>query len=242
MAPQPPIHPSQRLVDEKQGPAVYKVYAVLLLLALALLLMPSVRRSLGGLAGLGRKENRQDLARSAREQARTAAEQARAAAGTARQAAGTAADVARGTAGAVRDAGDSLSQTLTDRRLRTIGRTVTAEGGPGELASLLAEAVATVAVVDPVAPREGETQAWVHSGTGDTRYAARPGPATAPTTVVGVVEFEVVMGEPQGASVTGHVLEAVTEALDRAGIRWTEAVHPFTPGPADTTDGFRRLT
>lgn len=220
---------------------MFKVYAVLLLLAFALLLMPSVRRSLGTMTGLGRKETRQDLARSAREQGARAAEQARTAAGTARQAAGTAADVARGTAGAVRDASDSLAQNLTDRRLRTIGRTVTAEGAPGELAVLLAEAVATVAVVDPVAPRAGESQAWVHSGSGDTRFAARPGPATTPTTVVGVVEFEVAMGEPQGASVTGDVLRAVTEGLDRAGVRWTEAVHAFTPGPTDTTDGFRRL-
>ncbi len=219
---------------------MYKVYAVLLLLAVAMLMLPSVRRTLGGLAGLGNREGRRDLARSAKEQGparptRPAPRRDGAHRG------GDRGGAARGAAGAVHEAADSISQGITDRRLRALGRTVTAEGSPAELAPLLAEAVGTVAVVDPLAPREGETQAWWYSGTGDTRFAARPGPASVPTTVVGVVEFEVVMGEPQGGSVAGQVVDAVTEALDRAGVRWTESVLAFTPGPADTTDGPRRL-
>ena len=222
-----------------------KVYVLLILVVVALVALPAARRAigdaLGGLRGLGDSAARRQLAEQAREQASRAAESARTAAGTARGAAGTAAGVARGTADAVRGAGESVSQSLNDRRLRTLGRTLTIEGDPASVKPALAAAVDDVAVLDPVDAGPGEAFAWRHFGTGDTRFAARPGPATVPITVFGVVQFEYALGEPQGVSVAGHLLDRATRRLDEAGIRWTEAVYTFVPGPQDSSEGMRRL-
>ncbi|MEO3937424.1 hypothetical protein V3N99_11785 [Dermatophilaceae bacterium Soc4.6] len=218
-----------------------KIYIVLVVLVAIALVTPTIRRSLGGLGRLRDRDGRRELTEQAKEAAGRAADTARTAAGTARDAAGTAAGVAIGTASTVRGAGESVAQGLTDRRLRTLGRSLTIEGDAVTVGPFLTAAAERVAVVDAVAVQPGEALAWLHSGSGDTRYAARPGPTTMPTTVFGVVGFDYAYGEPQGMSAAGEFADAVTSALTEAGVRWTEAVLTFEPGPDDSSDGPRRL-
>ena len=220
---------------------MFKIYLGLILLVFAAIATPVVRRSLGGLARLRDGDGRRAIAEQAKEQASRAAGTARTAAGSARDAAGSAAGVARGTADAVRGAGESVTQGLTDRRLHTLGRTLTIEGDASTVGPLLTTAAGQVAVVDAVAAQPGEALAWQHLGSGDTRYAARPGPTTSPTTVFGVVSFDYAYGEPQGMTATGELTDAAASVLTEAGVRWTEAVLAFVPGPDDTSDGPRRL-
>ncbi|MDQ2756260.1 MAG: hypothetical protein M3Y71_06815, partial [Actinomycetota bacterium] len=144
-------------------------------------------------------------------------------------------------ADSVRGAGETVAQGITDRRLHTLGRTLTIEGDATSVGPLLTTAVEQVAVVDVVPARPGEALAWQHSGSGDTRYAARPGPTTSPTTVFGAVSFEYAYGEPQGMSATGDLTDAVASVLTGAGVRYTESVLTFVPGPDDTSDGPRQL-
>lgn len=224
-----------------------KLYLILVIIVVVLLALPSTRATIGRITGLADRDNRRRMAEQAREQATRAAEGARYAAGATRDAAGSAATVARGAAESVRGAGESVAQGITDRRMRTLGRTFVVEGDPAVVKPVIDAAMESAAVVDPSTPGPDEVAAWVYSGFGDVRFVATAGPAGAidaegvavPTTVVGVRSWEYALGEPQGVGPTGQTLDKVAEALTAAGLRWTETVRTFEPGPDDTSEGTR---
>ncbi len=148
---------------------------------------------------------------------------------------------------ALRDKAAELAGSVTarhgDRLAARLERTLVVDAPVEQVAPLVAAALAQAPLFDAVPAEAGEQAAWVYEALGAVRLALTADPRPGGGSLVGVVRYDVVMGEPQGGPATEHALDQVLGVLATHELPVEQIHRPFTgsaPGTAeDTTDGPR---
>ena len=158
---------------------------------------------------------------------------------------------------ALRDKAAELAGAVTarhgDRLAARLERTLVVDAPVEQVAPLVAAAMTQAPLFDAVPVEPDEQAAWVYEALGTVRLAltadprATAGHATAAPSaqrcVVGVVRYDVVMGEPQGGPATEHAIDQVLGVLATHELTVQQIQRAFA-GPGlgaadDTSDGPR---
>lgn len=181
---------------------------------------PAVERGLERGAELGRSAL--DKGRAAAEQARTRIEDM--------------SEGALGRVGAV--AGDAAASVgLRAKGHGVFARTLLIGATLERVGPIVDAAVERAALLDPVAPADGEAAAWLYQGTGDARLALTADDQGR--CLLGCTSFEYLYGEPQGGPAIDEALAKSEQALTEATITVANRTRTFSPGEDDTSDGVR---